>query len=162
MSFHRTWTSLWHFIRNCQEDCQGLDKLRATKIPGLNRIHTGRLIPTRTVSQKKQGTVKTRQKQLWWVTRLLAGHCQLKDTSSRNEWWMSHLWKVPRKRWISHTVSLWLWCYRLLKILLPGPLLYGAGYYQDTALHLKCRIIEGLKWRGMHSRSLKVAVQWPV
>jgi hypothetical protein len=33
----------------------------------------------------------------------------------------SHLRKVPRRRWISHTYPMWLWGYSLFKILSPWP-----------------------------------------
>jgi hypothetical protein len=57
----------------------------------------------------------------------------------------------------------------LLTVSSPGPLLYGALWLprrpckQDTALHSKNMIVvEGLKQRGLHNRSLMVPVQGPV
>jgi hypothetical protein len=38
------------------------------------------------------------------------------------------LWKVPRRRWISHTYPVWLWGHSLFKISSPGPVLYGTKW----------------------------------
>jgi hypothetical protein len=56
----------------------------------------------------------------------------------------------------------------LLKISSPGTLLYGNRWLPrhpckyDTTLCSKSRIVEGLKQRGIHNRSLMVMVQEPV
>jgi hypothetical protein len=40
----------------------------------------------------------------------------------------SHLWKVPRRRWIIHTCPVWLWGYSSFEILSPGSILYRAKW----------------------------------
>jgi hypothetical protein len=37
----------------------------------------------------------------------------------------SHLWKVTRGRWISHTHPMWLWGYSSFMILSSGSVLHG-------------------------------------
>jgi hypothetical protein len=37
----------------------------------------------------------------------------------------SHLWKVPRRRWINRTCPVWLWGYSSFEISSPGPVLHG-------------------------------------
>jgi hypothetical protein len=80
------------------------------------------------------------------------------------DWW-SHLRKVPRRRWISHTYPVWLWGCSSCKISSPGPVLHGTKWLlwrphmQSPTLHSRCWINKGLIKRGKHNRSLKVAVQ---
>jgi hypothetical protein len=68
----------------------------------------------------------------------------------------------------SLTCPMWLWGYSLLKVSSPGTLVYATSWLQRylfeqyTALRSKCRIVEGSKQKGMHSRSLMVVEQRPV
>jgi hypothetical protein len=68
--------------------------------------------------------------------------------------WSSHLRKVPRRRWISHTYPVWLWARSLFKISLPGPGLHGTKrqlwrpYIRSPTLHSRSGINEGLIKRG--------------
>jgi hypothetical protein len=39
-----------------------------------------------------------------------------------------YLWKVPRRRWISHICPVWLWGYSSFEILSPGPVLHGTKW----------------------------------
>jgi hypothetical protein len=82
------------------------------------------------------------------------------------DWW-SHLRKVPKRRWISHTYPMWLWCHSLFKISSPGPVFHGTQWLlwrlhkQSSTLHSKCRINKRLIIQEKHNRSLKYAVQGP-
>jgi hypothetical protein len=40
----------------------------------------------------------------------------------------SHLWKVPRRRWISHTCPVWLCGHSLFKISSPGTVFHGTRW----------------------------------
>jgi hypothetical protein len=80
----------------------------------LNRTQRSKWIPTRTLCQKNQGTVKTKQKQIAVVTGLLMGHFHLKGHLFKMGLTNSTLLrKMPRKRWIRHTGPMWLWGYSL-------------------------------------------------
>jgi hypothetical protein len=69
------------------------------------------------------------------------------------DWW-HHLWKVPKRRRISHTYPMWFWGHRLFKISSPGPVLHGAKWLlwrphkQSPTLHSRCRINKVLIKRG--------------
>jgi hypothetical protein len=75
---------------------------------------------------------------------------------------------VFRKRRISHTYPMWLWGHSLLKISPPGPPFHGTRWLpwhphkSNTTLHPKCGAVGGVKRRGMHNRSRKVAVHGPI
>jgi hypothetical protein len=85
--------------------------------------------------------------------------------------WWSHLWKVPRRRRISHTYPMWLWGHSLFKISSPGPGLHGTKWLlwrpniQSPTLHSRCGINKGLFKRGStidHWRSrCKSWILWP-
>jgi hypothetical protein len=66
----------------------------------------------------------------------------------------SHLWEVPRGRWISHTCPLWLWDYSPFVVSSPGPVFYGARWLLwrphkwTPAVHLECGIDKGANKRG--------------
>jgi hypothetical protein len=55
-----------------------------------------------------------------------AGGCPQGGVLSPLLW--SHFWKVPRRRRISHTCTMWLWGYTSLKILSPGSVLHGTKW----------------------------------
>jgi hypothetical protein len=77
MSICRTWSSLWHFSRNCEEGCQGLDKHRLPKIlESLTRLKqtTKGFLQGPSVRRTKE-LLKLNRNQLKRVTGLLAGHC---------------------------------------------------------------------------------------
>jgi hypothetical protein len=69
------------------------------------------------------------------------------------DWW-SHLRKVPRRRWISHTHSMRLWGCSPCKISSPGPVFHGTKWLlwrpqtQSHTFHSRCRINKGLIKRG--------------
>jgi hypothetical protein len=83
----------------------------------------------------------------------------------------SNLWKVPRRRRISHTYPMWLWGHSLFKISSPGPVLYGTKWLLwrphnwDPTFYPKCRINIGLIKRGStidHWRSrCRGRISWP-
>jgi hypothetical protein len=46
-----------------------------------------------------------------------------------------HLWKVLRRRLISHTYPMWLWDFSLLKISSPGPVFMEPSDYYDVPIN---------------------------
>jgi hypothetical protein len=60
-----------------------------------------------------------------------------------------HLWKVPRRRIISHTYPMWLWGHSLPKISSAGPVVYETKWLlwcphkQSSTFHSKCRTKKG-------------------
>jgi hypothetical protein len=88
---------------------------------------------------------------------------------NRNQWhsgWQDYLWntvtwKVPGKRWISHTRPMWLWGYRLLKILSPGCYCTEPGDYQDTPLSKILHFVWSVGLlRGWNRRGYTVDYRW--
>jgi hypothetical protein len=87
------------------------------------------------------------------------------------DWW-SHLWKVPRRRWISHTHPVWLWGCSPCKISSPGPVLHRTKWLlwrphrQSPTIHSRCWINKGLIKGGStidHWRSwCKGLILWPI
>jgi hypothetical protein len=83
-----------------------------------------------------------------------------------------HLRKVPRRRRISHTYSMWLWGHSLFQISSPGPVLHGTKWLlwrphrQSPTLHSRCGINKGLIKEGStidHWRSqCKGWILWPI
>jgi hypothetical protein len=69
------------------------------------------------------------------------------------DWW-SHLRKVPRRRRISHTYSMWLRGHSIFKISSPGPVLHGTKWLlwrphiQSPTLNSRCGINKRLIKRG--------------
>jgi hypothetical protein len=65
------------------------------------------------------------------------------------DWW-SHLRKMPRRRWISHTHPVWLWGCSSCKISSPGPVLHWTKWLLwrpriwSPTLHSSCGINKGL------------------
>jgi hypothetical protein len=66
----------------------------------------------------------------------------------------SHLRKVPRRRWISHTYSVWLRGCSSFKISSPGPVYHGTKWLllrphiKSPTLHSRCGINKGLIKKG--------------
>jgi hypothetical protein len=64
------------------------------------------------------------------------------------------MWKVPRRRWISHTYPTWLWGHSLFKISSAGPVLYETKqllwrtHKESPTFHSECRINKKLIKRG--------------
>jgi hypothetical protein len=95
------------------------------------RIHnwtqTGKGTHIRTFYQKNKGSVKIKQRPIKMDSRTIH-----RTLSSKGKPFqigidrLSHLWEVPRRRWISHTCSMWLWGYSSFNISSPGPVLCGA------------------------------------
>jgi hypothetical protein len=79
---------------------------------------TGKGIFIRILCQKNEGFVETK---LRWVVGLLTRYCHLKGH-------LFKLGKVPTRRWISHTYTMWLWGHSLFKISSPGPVFYGTKW----------------------------------
>jgi hypothetical protein len=61
-----------------------------------------------------------------------------------------HLWKMPRRRRISHTRPMWLWGYSSFNISSPGPVLHGTKWLlwrphkYSPIVHSKSGINKGL------------------
>jgi hypothetical protein len=126
-SVHRTWITLRHLNWSCQESGQGLEKQKSQKTLGNhNRTQIGKAIYTRALCQKNEGSVKIKQRSIKVDARTIYRILSSKRTSFQtgiDRW--SHLCKVPRGRWISHTRPMWLWGYILFKILSPESVLHG-------------------------------------
>jgi hypothetical protein len=61
---------------------------------------------------------------------------------------------MPWRRRLSLTGLMWLWGCSLLKVSSPGTLIYATrwpqrcSFEQESALHSKCKVVEGLKQKG--------------
>jgi hypothetical protein len=132
--------SLWHLHWSCQESGQGQDEQKPQKILG---IHNWTYI--RALCHKNEGSVEIKQR----LTKM-GGRTTYRTLSPKRapfqigiDWW-SHLWKVPRKRWISHTYPMWLWGHSLFKISSPGPLLHGTKWLLLRPLYKVLHFIRGM------------------
>jgi hypothetical protein len=122
--------------------------------------------------QKNEGSVKTKQRPVKMGGRTTYRILSPKRTPFQigTDWW-SHLRKVPRRRWISHTHPVWLWGCSSCKISSPVPVLHGTKWLlwrpniQSPTLHSRCGINKGLIKRGStidHWRSrCKGWILWP-
>jgi hypothetical protein len=122
------------------------------KILGIcNQTYTGKGTYTRALCQKNEGSVKTKQRPVKMGGRTTYRTLSPKRTLFQIgiDWW-SHLRKVPRRRWISHTHPVWLWGCSPCRILSPGPVFHGTKWLlwhphiQSPTLHLRCGINKGL------------------
>jgi hypothetical protein len=110
--------------------------------------------------------LKLNRDQLSWVVGLLRGHFLPKRAPFQIgvDWW-SHLRKVPRRRRISHTYSVWLWGCSSCKISSPGPDFHGTKWLlwrphiHSPTLHSRCGINKGLIKRGITIDYWMVTVQ---
>jgi hypothetical protein len=105
----------------------------------------------RTLCQKVKGSIETKQRPIKMDSRTIYRALSSKRTpfqTGTDEW--SHLWKVPRGRWISQTCPMWLWGYSSFTISSPGPVLHGTKWLiwrphkQSPTFHSKCGINTGL------------------
>jgi hypothetical protein len=126
-SVDRTWTSLSYLNLSCQESGQGLDEEKSHKTTGIhNCTQTGKGIYIRTLCQKIKGFVEIKQRSIKTDSKTIYRTLLSKRTPFQIviEGW-SHLWKVPRGRWIRHRYPMWLWGYSSFKILSPATALHG-------------------------------------
>jgi hypothetical protein len=63
------------------------------------------------------------------------------------DWW-SHLQKVPRRGWISHTHPVWLWGCSPYKISSPGPVFLEPSDYYETPIDVILHFIRGVRLIG--------------
>jgi hypothetical protein len=133
---------------------------------------TGKKTYIRAPCQKNEGSVGIKQrptKMGGWTTYRTLSPKRAPFQIGIN-WW-SHLRKVHRRRWISHTYPVWLWGCRSCKISSPGPVFHGTKWLlwrphiQSPTLHSGCGINKGLIKRGStidHWRSrYKGWILWP-
>jgi hypothetical protein len=84
---------------------------------------------TRALCQKNEGSVEIKQRQTkmggWTTYRTLSPK---RAPFKIGVYWWSHLQKVPRRRWISHTYSEWLWGCSSCKILTPTLVFRGTKW----------------------------------
>jgi hypothetical protein len=78
LSFHRTWTSLRHFSRNCHEGCQGLNRYHKNYWESLTGLEHAKGFPQGSTVRKTKEFLKINRSQLRWMTGLFTGHCHLK------------------------------------------------------------------------------------
>jgi hypothetical protein len=70
----------------------------------------------------EQGPIKT----VWGATHWTLSSKGTPFQDGTDEW--SHLWKVPRSRWISYTCPIWLWGFSSSKISPPGIVFHGTRW----------------------------------
>jgi hypothetical protein len=120
-----------------------------------NGMKTGKETQMRTLWQKIKGSTETKQRPVkmdsWTVYRTLSSKTTPFPIGTDEQ---SHLWKVPRGRWISHTCPMWLWGYSLFTISSPGPVLHGTKlllwrpHKQRPTFYSKYGINRGLIKKG--------------
>jgi hypothetical protein len=119
-------------------------------------ICTGKGTYTRALSQKNRGSVEAKQRPV-----KMGGRTTYKTLSPKRAPFQigidrrSHLRKVPRRGWISHTYyPVWLCGCSPYKTSSPGPVLRGTKWLlwrphiQSPTLHSRCGINKGLFKRG--------------
>jgi hypothetical protein len=122
-----------------------------------NWTQTGKGTYIRTLCQKNKGSVEMQQRPIKMDSRTIHRTLSSKRTPFQTGTdRRPHLWKVPRKRWISHTYSMWLWGHSLFKISSPGSVSYESKWLLWRP-HKFIRSVVLIK--GKHNRPLNVAVQ---
>jgi hypothetical protein len=130
-----------------------------------NWTQIGKGTYTRALCQKNEGSVGVKQRPIKMCGRTTYRTLSPTRTPFQTgigRW--SHLWKVPRSKWFSHTYPMWLWGHSLIKISSPGPVLHRTKrllwcpHKQSPTFHSSVGLIR--RWsKGKHNRSLMVAVQ---
>jgi hypothetical protein len=120
-----------------------------------NWTQTGKGTYIRVLCQKNEGSVEIKQRSIKrggkTIYRTLSPKRAPCETGI-DRW--SHLRKVLRRRWISHTYSMRLWGHSLCQISSHGSVLYGTKWLlwrphkQSPTFHSKCRINKELIKRG--------------
>jgi hypothetical protein len=116
-------------------------------------IYQGPLPEERRIFQAKQTPVKMGDRTIY---RTLSPQRTPFQTGI-DRW--SHLWKVPRRGWISHIYPMWLWGHILFKISSPGPVLLGTRWVWVWVLCYDRRsagqsVLEHSTHLGLTTRSL--------
>jgi hypothetical protein len=139
-----TWTSLRHLNLSCQESGQGLDEQKSQRYwestTGLKQARAG---PS---ARRMKDLLKLNGDQLRWVVEFFTRHCHLKE----------HLFKlgltdnpilrnVRRRRWISHTHSMWLWCHSYLRFRHLGQFSMEPNDYNDSSINKVLQFIPGVE-----------------
>jgi hypothetical protein len=151
---------------SCQESDHGLDEQQSPETMRINYYaQPGKRTYIRALCQKDEGSVEVKQILIMMNRRTIYRTLSSKRTPFQigaNR--LSHLWKVSKGRWLSHTHPMWLWGYSSFKILSPEPVLHGSKWLgwcphkSSPTFHLKCGFNIGLI-KGEHNRSVMVTTQ---
>jgi hypothetical protein len=79
-------------------------------------------------ARRVKDLLKLNRDQLRWMVGLFIGHSPKRAPFQTGIDWWPNLWKVPRRRRISHIYPMWLWGHSLFKISSPGPVYHGTKW----------------------------------